>query len=57
MERKIYALMLLIMAWANKYIKSKIGEISGVIRNFMEEAGVLLPSKADFPITDNPSGR
>ena len=42
MERKIYALMLLIMAWANKYIKSKIGEISGVIRNFMEEAGVIL---------------
>ena len=42
MERKIYALMLLIMAWANKYIKSKIGEISGLIRNFMEEAGVIL---------------
>ena len=42
MERKIYALMLLIMAWANKYIKSKIGEISGVIRNFMEKERVVL---------------
>ncbi|MBQ9100450.1 MAG: hypothetical protein IJY54_03605, partial [Paludibacteraceae bacterium] len=32
MERKIYALMLLIMAWANKYIKSKIGEIHGITK-------------------------
>ena len=48
MERKIYALMLLIMAWANKYIKSKIGEISRVIRNFMEKERVVLSVSFKF---------
>ena len=48
MERKIHTLMLLIKARAGKYIKSKIGEISVVIRNFMEKERVVLSVSFKF---------